>query len=786
MVARNLLYLFGIVLLIGFVSCTQHKKVQVEENEFVGSESCRECHENFYKLWSPSHHGKAMEPINLKYINGENLPESEVFSLEGKTYQIEFQDSLMFMIEKEGDESKRFEVVWALGGKNVSYFLTPMENGKLQTIPLAYDYNKKIWYNNPESAIRHFPDGNMPADEALPWKDRMYTFNTSCYSCHISQLQNNFDVNNDSYNSSWKEPGINCETCHGPSSEHIRIFRNAKEGEEIKELGLISTKVFTPEQHNASCAPCHAKMRPITPSYMPGDRYFDNYDLTTLENNDFYPDGRDLGENYTFTQWNQNQCVKNSDLHCVTCHTSSGRNRFKDNPNDACISCHEERKENLTDHTDHKADSEGSLCVNCHMPKTEFGRMIRSEHSFRPPMPEGTIKFGSPNACNICHPDKTPEWANKIVKTRPNGNYQEETMRWAQLIKEARENEWRNLDQMLDIISKDKFDEVVISSLIRLLDNCPNEEKWPVLIDAMLNNKSPLVRSAAATGMNGNFTENVKNALIKACDDEYRLVRITAALPLAAFPPEQFSISDAEMVSKATEEYMTSVVTRPDDWSSHYNLGIFHQNRNDLQNALNSYETAARLYPESLMPLINSSVLYSSVGNPAKAAENLKKVLVMDPGNEAANLNLGLLLAEQGKLVEAENALKAALQTNPEQAVAAKNLSVIVASRSFQEAIAYAQIAANVQPDNPEYGYILAYYQMENLQKDEAIKTLKNVLKINPQYLTAVGFLADIYLKDGNTQEALKLYRTTLKVDGISAQDKQGIQQAIASLQQSM
>ena len=103
----------------------------------------------------------------------------------------------------------------------------------------------------------------------------------------MSQLTTNFNLTADSYETTWKEPGINCETCHGPSSEHVRIFKNVKEGEEPEDIGLIVTKKFTPAQHNASCAPCHAKMQPITPSYMPGDRYFDNYDLTTFENAGF-------------------------------------------------------------------------------------------------------------------------------------------------------------------------------------------------------------------------------------------------------------------------------------------------------------------------------------------------------------------------------------------------------------------------------------------------------------------------------------------------------------------
>ncbi len=776
-------FLLIISLFAIIVSCTRKPSSQNAENEFVGSGSCIECHEKFYELWSPSHHGKAMQPVNAEFIKSANLPESEDFSLEGKTYRIEVGDSTITMIERDGDVEKTFDVVWVLGGKNVFYFLTPLDKGKLQTIPLAYNLNLKSWYNNPQSAVRHFPEG--PADEALPWMDRMYNFNSSCYSCHVSQLETNFDLATDSYQSTWNEPGINCETCHGPSGEHVRIFRNAKKGEVQKELGLISTKVFTADQHNWSCAPCHAKMHPITPGYTPGDRYFDNYDLTVLDNADFYPDGRDLGENYTYTGWMMNECATNSEFHCVMCHTSSGRDRFKDNPNDACKSCHAERVADVVAHSGHPAGSTGAVCINCHMPKTMFGHMNRSDHSFRPPMPEATIKFNSPNACNMCHTDKSAEWANNIVKQRKNGNYQDETIKWAGLLKSARAGEWEKLDKILDHIAKEDLNEVVIASFVRTLVNCNKEQKWPVLIGA-INSKSPLIRASAAAGLNGNVTDAAKNALLKACGDEYRLVRISAASSLAMFQKEKFTPTERDLVVRATEEYMTSVVSRPDDWSSHYNLGIFYQNQGDAGKALESYEIAARLYPESLMPLINSSVLYSYVGNTAKAEDNLRKVVKIDPLNEAANLNLGLLLAEQGKMAEAETALKNALQSNPAQAVAAYNLSVITSQRSAKEAIDYAKIAAGAAPEDPKYGYTLAFYQFQNNQKPEAVKTLTGLLKIHPQYVSAVTFLADIYIKDGKKQEAQKVYQQALKTEGIPEQDKFSIQQALRALQQNL
>ena len=780
----NILVLVFFSLIFAITSCKTKNNSGFANAEYAGSENCKECHQNFYDLWSPSHHGKAMQPVNAEFIEAAQMPASGEFSIEGKTYHIEIGKSAMSMKENEADKENNYEVTWALGGKNVYYFLTPLENGKLQTIPLAYDVKNKNWYNNPESAMRHFQEGTAP-DEALPWKDRQYTFNTSCYSCHVSQLKNNYDLTSDSYQSTWKEPGINCETCHGPASEHIKIFENAREGEQIKTLGLISTKVFTNEQHNWACAPCHAKMNPISSGYTPGDRFFDNYDLTGLESNDFYPDGRDLGENYTYTGWMMNECNQSGQLHCVMCHTSSGRDRFKDNPNDACKMCHEENVINVVEHSGHKEGSAGAVCINCHMPKTEFGKMVRSDHSFRPPMPEATIKFGSPNACNICHTDKTPEWANETVKKRKNGNYQEETLQWAEVLNEARSGDWKNADKIFDYIQKEKLNEVVIASFIRLLNNFNNEKKWPVLTVA-LKSKSPMVRSSAAAGLMGNFDEEVKQDLVQACNDEYKVVRIAAAASLSAFPENAFSDAEKQVVAKATDEYMNSIVSRPDDWSAHYNLALYYQNRGENVKALNSYETATNLYPDAVMPLINSSIIYSYTGNSVKAEENLKKAISIDPDNEAANLNLGLLLAEQGKMDEAAKALKIALKANPEQAVAAYNLSVISSAKSINDAIYYAQIATDINPDEPKYAYTLAYYQYQDNEKNQAEETLKTLIKSHPEYLTAVRFLSDIYIDEGKKQEALKLYQNALKTQNITERDKAGIQQAINSLQQNM
>jgi hypothetical protein len=300
-----------------------------------------------------------------------------------------------------------------LGGKNVCYFLTPLDRGLLQVLPVAYDMNRKEWFSTSGSAVRHFAGVD---DEELDWTDRAYTFNTSCFSCHVSQLATNYEPATDSYRTVWAEPGVSCETCHGPAGEHVKAFEGLAPGVTPRDWKIVSVKTLSREQRSDLCASCHAKASPLWTAFRPGDRFFDHFDLTTLESPDYHPDGRDLGENYTFTSWRQSPCVKSGRIDCVHCHTSSGRYRFKDRPNDACLPCHEERVKDAAAHTRHPGDGPGTRCTDCHMPMTEFARMRRSDHSMRPPAPAATRGLGSPNACNVCHANRDAAWAEKTIR----------------------------------------------------------------------------------------------------------------------------------------------------------------------------------------------------------------------------------------------------------------------------------------------------------------------------------------------------------------------------------
>jgi tetratricopeptide (TPR) repeat protein len=707
---------------------------------YAGSSSCLECHEKFYRLWASSRHGLAMQPYNREFALKALTPQASGIVIRKHDYRADLQRGVV--VESGPKGRKSYQIEHVLGGKNVYYFLTRLDKGRLQTLPVAYDVNKKEWFDTAASGVRHSPGGSQ--GEAVDWQHYTYTFNTACYSCHVSQLATNYDIGTDSYHTTWAEPGINCETCHGPSAAHNDIARATPKGQPLPELRIISTKTMTTAQRNDSCSGCHAKATPLTAAYRPGEPFFDHYDLATLEDPDFYADGRDLGENYTLTSWSMSPCAKSGQLDCMHCHTSSGRYRFKQEKfNNACSPCHEDKVQNPAAHTHHPAESAGSRCVSCHMPMTAFARMNRSDHSMLPPTPAATIAYQSPNACNLCHRDRDAAWADKIVRQWRPRDYQAPVLKRAALIDAARRRDWTQLPEMIAYIGDPGHDAIFATSLIRLIPPAQNPQLHEALLGAA-NDPSPLVRGAAVQALGLVPTTESLQALIMATADESRLVRVRAAAGIAAFPRMGVPPAYQAQLQKANDEYLASITTRADQWTSHYNLGNYYLGQSDAKAAVVSYRTALQLDPQAILPMVNLSLAHARMGEHVQAERALRQALKLDPDNAAANFNLGLLQAGEKDLQAAETSLKKAFAADPRMAQAAYNLCIITATDRIDEAVSWCRQAAALRPQEAKYAYTLAFYLNRQGDREAAVKTLQELLARYPQHQDAERLLKDI------------------------------------------
>jgi tetratricopeptide (TPR) repeat protein len=719
-----------------------------------------------------------MQPFTAELARTQLSAAGQEVRIGQSSYRAEWSSSGGWVVERGPGGETKYPMLHVLGGKNVYYFLTPLDRGRLQVLPIAYHVRERKWYDMPRSGVRHFAD---QADAPLGWRHSALTFNTSCYDCHVSQLARNYDPVTKCYATVWAEPGINCETCHGPAAEHVRVCRAAPQGRKPPDLKILSLKRFSAGRLSDSCGPCHAKMAPISAGFRPGERYFDHFDLVVLDHADFYPDGRDLGENYTYTSWRMSRCGQSGRLGCLGCHTSSGRYLFTTQPNQACMPCHEDKVRNAAAHSFHKAEGPGSRCVACHMPTSGFAAMQRTDHSMRPPTPAATLAWQSPNACNLCHADKDAAWADGFVRKWHKDDYQAPLLHWAGLVAAARKQDWTRLPEMaVEIIRKDR-EEVVAASLARLLRGCGDPRRVGALMRAA-RDASPLVRAAAVQALGSVYTPQAADRLAAACGDECRLVRVRAAAALAEFPAAAIPAPRRSAVQAATDEYLASLRARPDQWSSHYNLGNYYLACGDPAAAAVAFETAIELEPEVVLPYVNASIAYARMDRKEPAEKVLRQALRLDPGSPPVHLNLGMLLAEEERWKEAEAAFRATLKREPHLAAAAYNLSLLVARDRLPEAVGWARTAYQAEP-LAKYGCSLALLLRRSGKKAEAVATLRDVLRREPGGLEARVLLGELLAEQGAAAEALAAYREALQLEDLPAAARADLTRRIRQLE---
>jgi len=164
----------------------------------------------------------------------------------------------------------------------------------------------------------------------------------------------------------------------------------------------------------------------------------------------------------------------------------------------------------------------------------------------------------------------------------------------------------------------------------------------------------------------------------------------------------------------------------------------------EAKKAVASYQTALKLDPQAIMPMVNTSIAYAQMGEGEKAERSLQKALKQAPDNAAANFNMGLLKAENKDLQAAEKYLKLAFKSDPQMAQAAYNLCIITAKDRISEAVGWCRKASDLRPQEPKYAYTLAFYLNQKGEKAEAVRILKPIVEKYPKYKDAEMLLKEM------------------------------------------
>lgn len=711
-----------------------------KQAQFVGGKECISCHQREYDLWKLSDHDRAMMIANDSTVLGDFYNVEVEFR--GKTHKFYKRDGKFFVFT-EGVDGKmsEFQITHTFGVRPLQQYLVPFDNGRYQCLPIAWDSEKNRWF---DMAGMVYSEEELKPESWFFWTNQAQNWNGMCAECHSTNLQKNYDLEKYSFNTTWSDINVNCESCHGPGSDHLD-WAKLPEGSRNYDgnMGLVlRTSGTTSKQYIEACAPCHSRRTSFGPNEHRDPEYYNLHRPMNISPPLYYADGRILDEVYVFASFTQSKMYMN-DVKCNDCHDSHSI-KFKFEGNALCTQCHRPEEYNTFQHHFHKYANEkgepvknkfgemipvgeGALCKTCHMPGNYYmGIDFRRDHSFRIPRPDLSIKYNLPNACNDCHSDKSYQWSEDWIK-KYYGERKKFT--YASVLADGYEHKINADTSLIRLISNDLYPEIVRTTALSYLSSYSNSAADSVIIE-MLYNIEPLVRERAIEAFNTSDALQLVRIIFPLLNDPIRMVRIAAASKLSVIGREFFTDEQFKKLNEVLDEYLQTLNYTADFPTGKYNLGNFYSNRGEFSKAEKFYLDAIK----------------------------------MDNNFYPAKSNLALHYYNQGKLREAEKLFLDLIKNHSEYTQGEYYLGLLYAEqKKYKEAaeiLEKATLKANVNP-RIYYNLGLIYQYLNNNAKAES--SLLKANSISPNQFDIIYALADFYIKKNEYVKAMQ-YAEELKI----------------------
>lgn len=161
------------------------------------------------------------------------------------------------------------------------------------------------------------------------------------------------------------------------------------------------------------------------------------------------------------------------------------------------------------------------------------------------------------------------------------------------------------------------------------------------------------------------------------------------------------------------------------------------------------------------------AVSYQKLGEKAKALEEYRKVIEIDPMNVEAHNNLGVIYKDMGRLKEAVKEFQTVLSRDPKQENARNNLGIIFYLQgNLEKAIQELRGVLDINPRNREAYINLGVIYKRRNRMGEAKRMFENAVSIDPYCPEAYYNLGLIFEQKGDIKEAISHYQKFIDFSG--------------------
>ncbi len=247
----------------------------------------------------------------------------------------------------------------------------------------------------------------------------------------------------------------------------------------------------------------------------------------------------------------------------------------------------------------------------------------------------------------------------------------------------------------------------------------------------------------------------------------------------------------------AIADYQEILTFRPEEAQVYYYLGSALLQDEQLEEAINTYEKALSLAPDSFPDIYyNLGLLYHKLGQIDRAIGAYEKFIAFKPNFAPAYSNFGKALQEQGKIDEAIKAYQRAISLKPDY-FAYHNLGDALQEQDqIDEAIQAYETALSLNPDCAATCTNLGNSLQKQGKIEEAIACHKKAISLAPNLAIAYNNLGNALQELGNFEDAIVACKQAVTLDdnyevaynnmGNALQELGRVEEAIASYQKAI
>lgn len=336
---------------------------------YAGSQACAQCHADYAKHQIDSAMGRALETC----ANCQLLRERPLLTWQNGKYQykIERKGEQSLFTVTDGVETITEPILWCFGKGDAGQTYVFKHAG--QFYESRASYFTKI--NGLDATLGSPKKPPVLLTEALG--RQMQSADTKdCFSCHATAALSEGNLQLDKMT-----PGVTCEACHGPGTEHIAA---AKAGKFAGKFVTADKSIFNPATLDAYdlsqqfCGACHRSWESVMTSGVRG-----------IGNVRFQP--------YRLTY---SACYDPEDkrISCTACHNPHEAPPHEVTAYDSkCAACHQVKGQTQAAKTGAGKRAAAcrvgtTKCASCHMPRYEIpgSHFTFSDHFIR------VVKAGEP------------------------------------------------------------------------------------------------------------------------------------------------------------------------------------------------------------------------------------------------------------------------------------------------------------------------------------------------------------------------------------------------------